>query len=60
MIHACGCQTRTESDCRDLPEPVSALNPVEESAAASKAGEGKLQLRTAVLDLRSLFLKARI
>lgn len=60
LIYACDCQTRAVSPCRDLPEPVSALKPAEGSAAASKAGEGKLQLRTAVLDLRSLFLNARI
>ena len=43
-----------------LPEPVSALTATDGSAAFSSNGEGNEQLRTAVLDLRSLFLKALI
>ena len=41
-----------------VPVPVSALNGAELSAAFRSDGDGNPQLRTAVLDFLSLFLKA--
>lgn len=45
---------------KQLPVPVCALIGAEESAGSNSEGEGKAQLRTAVLDFLSLFLKALI
>lgn len=45
---------------KQVPVPVSAFIEVEESAGSRSEGEGKAQLRTAVLDFLSLFLKALI
>ena len=45
---------------RLVPVPVPALIGAEEPAGSKSEGEGKAQLRTAVLDFLSLFLNALI
>lgn len=49
-----------DAEAKQVPVPVCTLIGAEESAGSKSEGEGKAQLRTAVLDFLSLFLNALI